>query len=87
MLLIEGIRISIHNFLTGSVALLNSIIKLGETRLNNNGLKMTTVLYRNASNIEVEFEDGVVVNTRYSSFEKGYVEHPTLGRLNPRVKS
>lgn len=51
--------------------------KIGETIINNNGLKMTITAYRKATDIDVEFEDGYIVkNIRYSKFKQANVRHP-----------
>lgn len=51
--------------------------KTGETRINNQGLKMTIKQYRNAMDIDVIFEDGSVSKHKhYDSFLKKKIAHP-----------
>lgn len=51
-----------------------SEIRLGETRINNYGQSMTIVAYRNCNDIDVQFEDGVVItNKRYNAFKTGSI--------------
>ena len=48
--------------------------RTGETSVNNQGLKMTIVGYRNSRDIDIQFEDGTVRrNLRYDLFKKGSV--------------
>ena len=57
----------------------NPQYRLGETNINNNGQKMTIVNYRNANDIDVEFEDGAIVkNTTYNSFIEGIIRNPNV---------
>lgn len=52
--------------------------KVGEQSIARNGLKMTIVVYRNYDDIDIQFEDGVIVkNTHYSCFKSGGIKHPT----------
>ena len=51
--------------------------RIGMTNVANNGMKMTIVAYRNAADIDIQFEDGVVVtNKRYGAFCLGEIKHP-----------
>lgn len=51
--------------------------RLGETKLNNQGRKMTVVRYRVDSDIDVQFENGFVVeHTQYQLFERGTIIDP-----------
>ena len=51
--------------------------RIGETIINNNGEKMTIIAYRNCKDIDVIFEDKVVVtNKRYAHFLNGNIAHP-----------
>lgn len=51
--------------------------RIGETSIATNGQKMTIVAYRNANDIDVEFEDQTLVtNTRYDRFKCGYIKNP-----------
>lgn len=51
--------------------------RTGETRIHKNGLLMTIISYRNRSDIDIQFEDGVIVcNKTYPNFNKGYIRYP-----------
>lgn len=51
--------------------------RLGETRNNSKGRKMTIIAYRGADDIDVQFENGFVVeHTQYQLFERGTITDP-----------
>jgi hypothetical protein len=50
--------------------------RTGETKLNNNGNKMTIKNYTSIKNIIVEFEDGSCVNATYGNFKRGQIQSP-----------
>ena len=53
------------------------IDRTGETRINNQGLKMTIIEYINYNDITVQFEDGTIVEHRkYDAFQNGGISHP-----------
>ena len=53
------------------------IDRTGEFGFNNNGEKMTIVRYDSARNIDVQFDDGTIVEHReYGAFKKGNVKNP-----------
>ena len=53
------------------------IDRTGEINLNKQGIKMKIVNYRNASDIDIQFEDGIIVkNKRYDHFQDGGIKHP-----------
>ena len=53
------------------------IYRIGQTRIANNGMKMTIVAYRSYHDIDIQFEDGVIVNNKsYRSFKEGGIGHP-----------
>ena len=57
--------------------------KNGETRMANNGQKMTIVEYRGSEDIDVQFEDGTLVTGKaYSSFVRGCIRNPSI--ISPR---
>lgn len=57
--------------------------RIGETRKANNGLMMTIIGYRSCNDIDIQFEDGIVVkNTFYGSFCNGTIRHPII-RVSP----
>ena len=52
--------------------------RIGETSIANNGQKMTIIAYKNNKNVDIKFEDGTVVNKRYSEFKKGIIRNPNF---------
>ena len=49
----------------------------GETRTNRSGLKMTVLKYHSALDVDIQFEDGTIVQGRkYSEFKKGLIKNP-----------
>lgn len=51
--------------------------RLNETRLNNNGEEMRIIRYGGALDIDVQFEDGTIVEHRiYDAFLKGNIRNP-----------
>lgn len=58
---------------------------IGETNIASNGLKMEIIKYRNYNDIDVRFEDGVVVKHKNMlHFRDGHIKHPDI---NIRLKS
>lgn len=59
------------------------IDRVGETRVMNCGMKATIIRYGKYSDIDVRFEDGVIVeHKRYRAFENGNIANPNF---NPRL--
>lgn len=57
--------------------------RLGETRMMNCGMEATIIRYGNSKDIDVRFEDGVIVeHKRYRAFENGNIANPNF---NPRL--
>ena len=57
--------------------------RVGETNLANNGQQMKIVKYRSATDIDIQFEDGTVVEHKtYSAFKKGEVINPSIQWAN-----
>lgn len=59
--------------------------RVGKTNIHQNGLRMTVIVYRNANDIDVQFEDGYIAeHVRYSNFLKGIIKYPgfSLKSLN-----
>ena len=57
--------------------------RLGETRMMNCGMEATIIRYGKYSDIDVRFEDGVIVeHKRYRAFENGNIANPNF---NPRL--
>ena len=62
----------------------NPYSHIGETRIMNNGLKATIIIYRNYKDNDIKFEDETVVeHKQYFSFQNGNIAHPNLSG-NPR---
>ena len=56
--------------------------RMGETKKNNQGLKMTIIAYRGCNDIDVQFEDGTIVENRtYEHFLKGVIAYPSEKRI------
>lgn len=50
--------------------------RVGEENINNQGEKMTIIAYRGAKDIDVQFEDGIIVYNRdYTNFKKGKIKN------------
>lgn len=60
--------------------------RVGETNIARNGLKMTIIAYRSCTDIDVEFEDGVITNTSYKMFKDGYVKNKNARNFTNRFK-
>lgn len=55
--------------------------RIGEINTAKNGMKMTIVAYKDCDNIDIEFEDGLIIhNQSYKSFRKGFIKHPDKKR-------
>jgi hypothetical protein len=53
----------------------------GERRKMNNGMGATIVVYRNNSDIDVQFDDGAIARDRtYGSFVRGTIAYPTASK-------
>ena len=53
------------------------IDRTGEVGYNNNGERMVIVRYGSAFDIDIQFDDGIVVEHRvYDSFLKGNIKNP-----------
>lgn len=56
--------------------------RIGETNKASNGLMMTIIDYRGSLDLDVQFEDGVIVtNVEYSKFVSGMIRHPKINPL------
>ena len=52
--------------------------KIGETSRSNCGLLMKIIRYHNASDVDIQFEDGEIIkNKQYGAFRRGEILHPT----------
>lgn len=51
--------------------------RTGETKRAHNGMQMTLIAYRLDNDIDIRFEDGLIVKHQYyQMFRKGYIKHP-----------
>ncbi len=71
---------SYKNFKDGNIKHPHIIVKKqiknreGETNMSRTGEKMTIIAYRNARDIDVQFEDGIIVyNKQYNDFKNGCI--------------
>lgn len=83
-------NISYYNFKRGHVSKnsqyycsnnINSYynFRVGEESVNTDGLHMVIVAYRNARDIDVQFDDGVIrEHCEYASFKRGSIRHPNF---------
>lgn len=56
----------------------NVLDRTGETNIAKNGLNMTIIEYRNCNDIDIKFEDGVIVyGKQYNNFSNGCIKHPS----------
>lgn len=61
----------------------NFIDRTGEVNKANNGLMMKIIACRRADDIDIEFEDGLIVyHKTYASFKKGSIRHPNIKNPN-----
>lgn len=64
------------------------IKRIGETRLANNGQRMTIVAYRRSDDIDVQFEDGTLVTGReYQNFKNGEIWNPNCPTVRVKKKN
>ena len=53
--------------------------RVGETVMSTSGIRMTIIKYENAHNVDVKFENGVVILKKsYSHFKTGQIKLPTI---------
>lgn len=59
--------------------------RTGETRMMNCGLKATVIKYHNCNNIDIQYEDGIVIHNRqYAEFTKGEIKHPNMNTIHSK---
>lgn len=78
------------SFKTGEIAKISnkelSDIRIGEENIAKNGLRMTIIAYRSSTDIDIKFEDNVIVtNKRYKPFLDGEIAHPNYTKIKSRV--
>ena len=55
---------------------------IGETIITKSGRKATIIAWRNKIDIDIEFEDGIIVShKRYENFKRGSIGHPDDGKF------
>lgn len=60
---------------------------IGETIITNSGRKASIIAWRNKIDIDIEFEDGIIVShKRYSNFKRGSIAHPEDGKFGAKWK-
>lgn len=54
---------------------MQKIDRTGEENINKQGLKMQIIRYKNVHDIDIQFEDGIIVrHTYYQYFKRKYYE-------------
>ena len=62
------------------------ICREGESIINHQGMKMTIIKYRNTFDIDIEFEDGTIVQHKaYSNFIRKNINNPNKLKVNPNT--
>lgn len=73
-----------HQFIKGTIGLPTDN-RIGETRIAKNGMTLTVIAYRSAEDIDIQFEDGTIVEHRtYAGFLKGTIKYPEHKRLGEK---
>lgn len=55
--------------------------RIGEINIANNGMQMQIIAYRGTYDVDIQFEDGVIVRNRsYKNFKSGCIKYPTPDR-------
>lgn len=66
------------SFLRGEIAYSQSK-RLGERKISKNGREMKIIVYRNYKDIDIQFDDGTIVQHRdYRSFSEGCIYNPNF---------
>lgn len=74
------------SFQTGKIAIPanNKESRTGETKMMNCGMNATIINYNKAHDIDIQFEDGIVLKHKsYTSFKNGEILNPNLKRHSP----
>lgn len=62
--------------------------RIGKSKVMNNGMHSTIIGYRNIFDIDIQYEDGVIIKgICYSSWVKGEIKHPTIKSLSQQKVS
>lgn len=60
-------------------------LRVGETSVSTAGQSMKIIVYRNAQDLDVQFEDGMIVKHRtYRRFKDGQIANPNLRQVHPK---
>lgn len=60
---------------------------IGETIITNSGRKATIIAWRDKNDIDVEFEDGIIVSHKqYNNAKRGSIAHPEDGKFGAKWK-
>lgn len=60
---------------------------IGETIITKSGRKATIIAWRNKNDIDVEFEDGIIVSHKqYNNVKRGSIAHPEDGKFGAKWK-
>ena len=61
---------------------------IGQTAVAKNGMSMTVIDWRNARDVDIQFEDGTVVKHKaFGNFQKGYIAHPNQDKNTTTAKT
>ncbi len=62
--------------------------KTGTRGVGRNGMGMTIIAYRNTRDIDVQFDDGTIVEHKaYNNFRAGYIQHPGQSKNQSAAKT
>lgn len=64
----------------------NRDVELGRSEVMKSGYLCTIIRYNGCEDIDVQFEDGSVVNTTLALFNQGKILHPRFGRVPNSLK-
>lgn len=82
---------AVGNFKHGRIQnpnFLPSVQRVGQVKIASNGQRMKVIRYKNANNIDVQFDDGTVVKHRaWKEFKKGYIQNPNSNKLTENRKN
>lgn len=75
-------RKSLSNFRRGAISYPSSqemINRIGEKNMMHCGMRATIIAYRSSKDIDIQFEDGTIIqNKMYGNFKTGRIEHPLI---------
>ena|GEM_PF-727195 len=64
----------------------DSYQRTGKMNVMKNGMQCTIITYRNASNIDVQFEDGTIVKHKtFKCFQRGNIANPNISIKDKRI--